>query len=234
MVPTDDRGVDEALNQVRLLVGKLAAGLDQGGVGVEAMIRQQNDPRLELGRFLDRKRLRSDVALHRAQLVGEKRLRVECVGLDLFLAEPVFELQPLKIACDPFLGHEQRQRFEVFQLGDLGFRMGQENLRILLEYGGDRHHRHVIGDRIERHQRVRGHEEVELSGDQQNAIIVVGAARHDSDVEPVILVGAVGQGLEKSAVLGLGDPVGSKRDLVQRGLGARRQNGHKNGHQACG
>ena len=101
--------------------------------------------------------------------------------------------------------------------------MGEEDLRILLEDGGDRDHRHIVGDRIERHQRVRGHEEVELAGDQQHAVVVVGAARHDGDVEPVFPVGAVGRGLEKSAVLGFGHPVGSERDLVQRlGLGARR------------
>ncbi len=108
--------------------------------------------------------------------------------------------------------------------------MGQENLRILLEDGGDGHHGHVVGDRIERHQRVRAHEEVELAGNQQHAIVVVGAARHDGDVEPVFLVGAVGQGLEKSPVLSLGNPVGSERDLVQR-LGACGRDGHKNRHE---
>ena len=70
--------------------------------------------------------------------------------------------------------------------------MRQEDLRILLEDGGDRHHRHVVGDRIERQQRVRAHEEIELAGDQQHAVVVVGAARHDGDVEAVFLVGAVG------------------------------------------
>jgi hypothetical protein len=67
----------------------------------------------------------------------------------------------------------------------------------------------------------------ELAGNQQHAIVVVRAARHDGDVEPVFLVGAVGQRLEKSAVLGFGHPVGSERNLVQR-LGACRRDGHKN------
>ena len=111
--------------------------------------------------------------------------------------------------------------------------MGEESLRILLEDGGDRHHGHVVGDRLERLQRVRGHEEVELAGDQQHAVVVVGAARHDGDVEPVFLVGAVGQRLEKSAMLGLGDPVGSERDLVQ-GFRARGRHGREEGQQACG
>ncbi len=39
-----------------------------------------------------------------------------------------------------------------------------------------------------------------------------------------------GPGLEKSAVLGLGNPVGSERDLVQR-LGACRHDRRKNRHQ---
>ena len=215
MVPADHRGIDEALHQVGLLVDQFAAGLDQGRIGVEAIIRQQDDARLEAGAFFDCERLGGDIALHRALLVGEKRLRIEGVGLDLVLAESVFGLQPLKIARDPLLGHEQRQRLEILQPGDLGFRMGQENLRVLLEDGGDGYHRHLVGDRIERLQGVGGHEEVELAGDQQHAIVVVRAARHDGDVEPVGLIGTVGRSLEKPAMLRFGDPVGSERDLVQ-------------------
>src|SRR5258708_27824835 len=101
--------------------------------------------------------------------------------------------------------------------------MGQENLRILLEDGGDRHHRHVVGDRVERHQGVGSHEEVELAGNQQHAVVVVGAARHDGDVEPVFLVGAFGHGLEKSAVLGLGNPIGSERDRKSTRLNSSHQ-----------
>jgi hypothetical protein len=130
--------------------------------------------------------------------------------------EFVFGFQPLEITGDPLLGHEQGQRLEVFQLGDLRFRVGQEDLRILLEHRGDLDHRHFIGHRVEGLQRVGAKEEVELAGDQQHAVVVVGAARHDGDVEPVLLVGAVGEGLEKSALLALRQPIGSERDLVQR------------------
>ena len=111
--------------------------------------------------------------------------------------------------------------------------MGQQDLRILLEDGGDRDHRHIIGDRIERHQRVGGHEKVELAGNQQHAVVVVGAAGHDGDVEPVFPVGAVGRGLEESALLGLGHPIGSKRDLVQR-LRRCRRDRRQEGQQDCG
>ena len=75
------------------------------------------------------------------------------------------------------------------------------------------------------------HEEVELAGNQQHAVVVVRAARHDGDVEPVFPVGAVGHGLEKSAVLGLGDPVGSERDLVQRVWAPAGDDRHNNGHR---
>jgi len=161
---------------------------------------------------------------------GEEGLRVEGVGLDLLLLETEIGLEPLEVGGHPFLGDEQRQLSQVFQL--LGHaRMRDQNLRILLEDGRDRHHRHVVCDRIERHQRVRAHEEIKLAGNQQHAIVVVWAARHDGDVQPVTLVGAVGQGLEKSAVLSLGDPVGSERDLIRRGLGAGRRDGHENGHK---
>jgi hypothetical protein len=100
--------------------------------------------------------------------------------------------------------------------------MGQENLRILLEDGSDRDHRYVVGDRVERLQRVRGHEEIELAGGQQDAVVGVGASRHDGDVEAVFLVGAVSDRLEEAAMLGLRHPVGSERHLVE-GLCTRGQ-----------
>ncbi len=114
-----------------------------------------------------------------------------------------------------------------------GFRMGQENLRILLEDGGDRDHRYVVGDRVERLQRVRGHEEVELAGGQQDAVVGVGTSRHDGDVEAVFLVGAVGHRLEEAAMLGLRDPVGSERHLVE-GLRARGHQRRSQRQKACG
>ena len=88
--------------------------------------------------------------------------------------------------------------------------MRDENLRILLEHRGDRDDGDVVGDRVERHQRIRRHEEIELAGNQQHPVIVVRAARHNGDVEPVFLVGAVGECLEKPAMLGFGHPVGSE------------------------
>jgi hypothetical protein len=111
--------------------------------------------------------------------------------------------------------------------------MGQEDLRILLEDGGDRDHRHVVGDRVERLQRVRGHEEIDLAGGQEDAVVGVGTAGNDGDVEAVFLVGAVGDRLEEAAMLGLRDPVGSERDLVE-GLRARRDQRRNKRQKTCG
>ena len=111
--------------------------------------------------------------------------------------------------------------------------MGQENLRILLEDGGDRDQRHVVGDRVERLQRVRAHEEVELAGGQEDAVVGVGAAGNDGDVEAIFRVGAVGDRLEEAAMFGLRDPVGSKRHLVE-GLRARRDQRRDKRQKTCG
>ena len=51
VVPADDGGIDEALHQVRLLLDQVAAGLDQGRIGVEAVIGEQDDAGLEAGRL---------------------------------------------------------------------------------------------------------------------------------------------------------------------------------------
>ena len=197
------------------------------------MVGEQDHTRLEARRLLHGVGLGGDIALHCALLVHDEGLRIEGVGLHLALAEPVFGLQPLEVARDTFLGDQQRQRLEIFEFCNFGFRMGQENLRILLEDGGDRDQRHVVGDGVERLQRVRAHEEVELAGGQQDAVVGVGASRHDGDVEAVFLVAALGNRLEEAAMFGLRDPVGSKRHLVE-GFRAR---GHQRRHQrqkTCG
>ena len=84
--------------------------------------------------------------------------------------------------------------------------MREQHLRILLEDRRDRDGRDVLRDRVERLQRVGAHEEVELAGGQQNAVVHLRPARHDGDVEAVFLVGAVGDRLIEAAVLGLAPP----------------------------
>ena len=93
--------------------------------------------------------------------------------------------------------------------------MRDQHLRVFLEHRGHRKRRNVTLDRVEALQRVGAHEEVELSGEQQHAVIHVGPARHDGDVEPVAAIGAVGQRLVMPAVLGLRHPIGAEGHLVE-------------------
>ena len=60
------------------------------------------------------------------------------------------------------------------------------------------------------------HEEVELADRQQEPVVHVRPARHDGHIESVFPVSAVGQRLIVAAVLGLRQPVGAERHLVER------------------
>ena len=116
IVPADRRGIDEALHQAGLLLHHLAARLDQGRVGVEAVIGEQEDLRLELAFLLDRERLRRHIALHRALLVDQERRGIERVGLHLVRREAELGLHPFEVALQPFGGDEQRQLLQVLEL----------------------------------------------------------------------------------------------------------------------
>src|SRR5262249_50682790 len=104
--PADDGGIDEALHQVRLLHDQIAARLDQRRIAVEAIVGEEKHLRLEAGSLFDGKGLRGDIALHRASLIYEKRLRVGRIGLHLLLAETVIRLEPLEIARDALRRYE--------------------------------------------------------------------------------------------------------------------------------
>src|SRR5215475_12241523 len=94
--------------------------------------------------------------------------------------------------------------------------MRDEDLRVLLEHRRYDDCRNILLDRIEGLQRVRAQVKIDLSHRQQDAIVDLGTAWNDGDIEPVSAVGAVRQRLIESAVFGLRDPVGSKRHLVER------------------
>ena len=94
--------------------------------------------------------------------------------------------------------------------------MRDQHLRVLLEDRRHRDGRNVLLDRVEGLQRIGAHEEVELADRQQDAVVHVRPALHDGDVEPVLLVGAVGERLVEAAVLGLRHPVGAEAHLVER------------------
>ena len=93
--------------------------------------------------------------------------------------------------------------------------MREQHLRVLLEDRRDRDHWDVLRHRVEGLQAIRAHEEIDPAGEQQHAVVHLRAARHDRHVEAVFPVGAVGDRLIEAAMLGLGDPVGAERDLVE-------------------
>ena len=235
IVPADRRGIDEALHQVGLLLHHLAARLDQGRVAVEAVIGDQEDLRLELSFLLDREGLRRHIALHRALLVDQERRRIEGVGLHLVLREAELGLHPFEIGLQPFGRDEQRQLLQVLELLRLSG-MRHQHLRLLLEHGCDGDGRNVLRDRVEALQRIRAHEEIDLAGEQRDAVVHLRAARHDGHVEAVFRIGAVGDRLIETAMLGLGHPVGAERDLVEllrlRGQ-AKQSDGEQRARERC-
>jgi len=77
------------------------------------------------------------------------------------------------------------------------------HLRVLLENRRDRQRRDVLLDRVKLCSEFRAHEEVDLLGEQRQAVVHLRAARHDRDLETVFRIGAVGDRLIEAAMLGL-------------------------------
>ena len=75
--------------------------------------------------------------------------------------------------------------------------------------------RDALLDGVDRAEHA-AHVELDLAGDQQRPVGGLRAALADGDVEAVLRVGAVGDGLVEAAVLGLRQPVGAEGDLVLR------------------
>jgi hypothetical protein len=102
------------------------------------LVGEQENSRLELACFLDRIRLGRHVALHRAVLVGQERLRVERVGLHLVGGKAAFGLHPFEEGLLAIRRDEQCEGLEVVE--DLRLRSGmrKQDLRILLEDRRDR------------------------------------------------------------------------------------------------
>ena len=101
--------------------------------------------------------------------------------------------------------------------------MRHEHLRVFLKIGGDDDDRDVPGDRVEGEQEIAAHVEIQPSGRQQKLVVGLRPSLHDRDVKAVFRIGAVGDRLVVSAVLGLGEPVGPERDLVGRERGRPRE-----------
>ena len=94
-------------------------------------------------------------------------------------------------------------------------RVGDQHLRVLLEDRRDLDHRNVLLDRREGADQVALHVELDLVGQQQRLVGGLRAALDDRDLQPVFLVGAVGDRLVEAAVLAFGQPVGAEGDLVE-------------------
>ena len=94
---------------------------------------------------------------------------------------------------------------------------------IFLEIRGDHDDGDVAGDRVEGQQQIAAHVEIQPSGRQQQLVIGLRAALDDRDVETVFRVGAVGDRLIISAVLGLSEPVRPERDFIGGERGRREQ-----------
>ena len=94
-------------------------------------------------------------------------------------------------------------------------RVGDDDLRVFLEDGGEVHHGDVFLRGREGLQQIAAHVEIHPAGQHQGAVVHLGATRHDGDVEAAFGIGAIGDRLIEAAVFGLGDPVCAKADFGQ-------------------
>ena len=180
------------------------------------MIGEQEDIRLEVALLLDRVGLGGHVALLDRILVGDERRRVEVVGFDVLVLEAVGGLHPVIERRQPFLADEGGRLGQVVPFVEPDAGMRHHDLRILLEIRRDDDDRQVLLDRVEVDEHVAAHVEIDLAGGQQQAVVGLRAALQDRHVEAVFRVGAVDHRLIIAAVLGLGEPVGAERHLVER------------------
>ena len=108
-----------------------------------------------------------------------------------------------------------RMSFEIRRRLEPHLLVAEQDLRVLLEEGRNRHKRRVLCHHVEHDGRARDHSHVGAAGDQNLGAIHLRAALLQLDVETVGLVGAVGDGLVEATVLGLGAPAGEQPDLVR-------------------
>ena len=171
--------------------------------------------RLEVALRLDRIGLGGHVALHGGVLVGEERLRVEGVGLHFRFVEAVIGLQPLEIAGDALLGHEQREPLEVLELlrrpdarsapaGPSGTSPRPRSSECSCSTASNDCSVLALMKKSS------------LPTGSRMRLFTFGPPGTMVDVEAVFLVSAVGQRLIEAAVLGLRHPIGAEADLVER------------------
>ena len=92
--------------------------------------------------------------------------------------------------------------------------MRHENLRFFLEMRRYNQCRDFLFHGGKGLDHVAAHVKFDFAGCQKQAIIGLGAALQNRHIQPVFGECAIGHGLIIAAVLGLGQPVGGKSDLV--------------------
>src|SRR5271166_6353985 len=95
VIPANRGGVDEALDEIRVLLDQLAPRLDQGRIGRVAVVGEQEDVRPELALLLDLVGLSRDIALLDRRLVLDEGCGIEIVWSDVLDLEAVGERQPV-------------------------------------------------------------------------------------------------------------------------------------------
>ncbi len=98
--------------------------------------------------------------------------------------------------------------------------MRHQDLRALLEVGGDGDERQLALGREQIADHVAAHEEIELAEQQQKTAVRLRAAGDDRHLEPIFRVSSIGEGLVEAASRGVREPIGAELHLVERERGA--------------
>ena len=182
-------------------------GQDDGAVGGIALVRQKKDLRLEIGRLFDRIGIAGQKALLHRPGIGDEGGGVVGIGPQLGVGEAIGRLQPDPEGLDPRLGHQEGAFGQVGDGVKRGVGMGHQDLRILLEEGGDGPDRRAGRDQVHGGEAVGRHAQLHRARGQKLGHIRRRTALDDLDVQAPLLIGAGRQGLIEAAVIGLGPPV---------------------------
>ena len=214
-VPPDDRGIDKALHEIRLLRNKIGASFDRGRVAIVAVFGQEKDVWLKAALPLDFIGLRGDITLLDGILVGNERRRIKIVGLHLLFAKPIRVLQPLENRDQIVFADKGRGFGKVVEAIETDARMRHQDQRIFLEQACNDQRRDALLDRKQRLDQVGAEVEVDAPRCEQELVVHLRAPLDDLHVEAVALVGPVNERLVEPTMLGLGKPIGCERHSVQ-------------------
>ncbi len=156
-------------------------GFDGGGIGRIARVGDQEDIGVKAAFFLHEVGFGRKITLHADLFVSQEWCGVERIGFALFSGETVSVDHPLVIALETVVADQQREVFQLVPAVRFA-RMGNDDLRVLLEHG-----RHVDDGDVflccrEGLQQVAAHVEIHPAGQHQRAVVHLWAARHDGDI----------------------------------------------------